>query len=68
MTPFEEYELFMTDHAGWIRYVAEIRAKAMQSLPVAEVVQTWGIMSRDLQVAVWAHLDADTRAAIKAGR
>lgn len=68
MTPADEYILYHSDRDAWIALVAERTAQRLAKSPESEIADTWPLLGRDFQIAIWTHLSKGERARIRAAR
>ena len=64
----DELAQYQTDRPAWLKEASPKMAAMIQKLCDANVPQTWKLMSRDFQTAVWKHLDETQRARVRALR
>lgn len=62
-----EHQLYITDHAGWVRYIAPHYVELIQERGITWLVESWPVMRRALQKIVWGQLTADERDALTTG-
>ena len=65
MTPSEEMNLYLTDRKAWLEYIAPRMPAIFDTNTDYELVEAWGLMSRDFQEATWKYLDEPQRDRIK---
>jgi hypothetical protein len=68
MTPADEYVLYHTDRDAWIALVAERTAQRFAVMPDREIADSWPLLGRDFQIAIWAHLSKAERERIRSAR
>jgi hypothetical protein len=60
-----ELDLYHSDRAAWLALVAPRMPALIDTETDAELAQGWALMSRDFQVATWAHLSEAQRERIR---
>lgn len=65
MTPGEERQLYETDRAAWIKYVAPKLAKQIETMTDEQINQTWSLTPADYKSAVWALLSGEQQARVR---
>lgn len=68
LSPGDEHKLYLEDRATWIAYVAKAAAEKLVRGGIAALSAAWPHMGEDYRRGVWAYLDEDTRAALRAAR
>lgn len=65
MTPSDERRLYETDRPAWLRLIAPKMPAVIDANTDEELARSWGMMGRDFQEAVWAHLSEAQRERVR---
>lgn len=68
MTTFDELALYHDNRDAWIAHVAERTARRIATMQPSEIADTWPLLQRDYQRAIWVHLSEDERGRIREAR
>jgi hypothetical protein len=61
----DELTLYHRDREAWLAMVAPRMPPILDANTDAELAMSWGLMSRDYQQAVWAHLSEAQRERVR---